>query len=156
MIEGRRYLILLVEPDAALRCSTQESLAAAGLKVLEIPNASEAMDTAKNIQFDLLIADPFQPFTLDLANSMARVNPRQKILFLADYAPEIVKTFGILPPGSEILQKPVTGKILPERVKACLSHGETWASLISAWRGTGSRQGGRDENLESSNLSEMA
>lgn len=156
MIEGKKASILLVEPDNGIRRTVRDALSPQDYHVLEIPKVNEAMGTAKVVLFDLLIVDPFLPFILDLANSMAKVNSRQKVLYLSDYSPETVKSFGLCPPGLEVCRKPISEKDLSERVKLCLASGETWAQLSRDWHCPRTRERVYESNQEPTGLSEMA
>jgi DNA-binding response OmpR family regulator len=126
MIDAKKISILLVDPDPTVRRIVRQGLLPEGYLVLDIPNTDEAMKTSKDVVFDLLIADAFLPFIQKLANWMAIFNPRQKVLFLSEYAPSTVTGFGVCPPGCDILRKPFPGDVLKGRVRTALISNRPW------------------------------
>lgn len=121
--------VLLVEDDALVRNVAVESLELAGYKVLESENGNRALAIASNYkdEIDLLITDVVMPVMggRELAERLAVLRPKTKVLFMSGYTDDAVVRHGIMDKDIEFLQKPFTPDGLLRRVDEVLQASRT-------------------------------
>ncbi len=95
-----------------------------GYHLLQASSGEEALkvshDFAGNI--DLLLTDVVMPGIngKDLANAFLTAHPETKVIFISGYTDDVIARHGILEPGMEFLQKPLTPDILARKVRDVL------------------------------------
>lgn len=98
--------ILLVEDNSFTRSTVSGALCAQGLSVTTaVSSASEAMDSARTLEFDCAVIDLHLgpgPTGIDVAQGLRRLQPRIGVVILTSYAdPRLLSAnTADLPPGS--------------------------------------------------------
>jgi two-component system cell cycle sensor histidine kinase/response regulator CckA len=116
--------ILLVEDEEALLLLTAGLLAECGYTVLSARDGIQALEIARSFDepIDLLLTDVVMPKLGGpaLARSIAHLRPETRILFMTGYEERGPGSRGILPAGTESLQKPFSREVLIHRVRQVL------------------------------------
>jgi CheY-like chemotaxis protein len=118
--------ILLVEDDDMVRLVAGEILSSSGYTVLEATRMSEAVrHCAENPDIALLLTDVVMPRIngKELAERLAKVLPRMRVLFMSGYTETVVHD-GVLDQGLNFIQKPFTPTALLRKVREVLDGGE--------------------------------
>ncbi|MEK6777738.1 MAG: ATP-binding protein [bacterium] len=95
-----------------------------GYHLLQASSGEDALKVihafAGNI--DLLLTDVVMPGMngKELANAFLAAYPEAKVIFISGYTDEVITRHGILEPGMEFLQKPLTPDILARKVRDVL------------------------------------
>jgi len=115
--------VLLVEDEAAVRALAREVLRRHGYVVLEARHGVDALRVAErhNDEIHLMITDVVMPHMSgrDLAERLARVRPKMKVLFMSGYTDHALM-HRELTPGSAFLQKPFTPEGFARKVRSVL------------------------------------
>jgi CheY-like chemotaxis protein len=116
--------LLLVEDDEAVRVMARHILQSYGYNVLEAAGGPQAIQLAESHQgpIDLLVTDVVMPHMSGrkLAEQLASLQPRIKVLFLSGYTDDSVIQHGVLQAGFAFLQKPFTSASLSSKVRDVL------------------------------------
>jgi PAS domain S-box-containing protein len=116
--------ILLVEDDETVRELASEILANNGYTVLEARNGVDALDIYEEQadEIDMLVTDVVMPQMggKELAEKLAEVAPKLKLLFLSGYTSTAIVQQGILDVDTNFLQKPFTPVEFAGKVRALL------------------------------------
>jgi two-component system cell cycle sensor histidine kinase/response regulator CckA len=115
--------ILLAEDAAAVRGAARQILDRYGYTVLEAPNGTVALRTAKSAHtVDLLLTDVVMPEMSgrELAERFATLKPHAKVLFMSGYTDDAIIRHGVLRPGTAYLQKPFSPETLAKKVREIL------------------------------------
>ncbi|HEX8985229.1 MAG TPA: ATP-binding protein [Bryobacteraceae bacterium] len=116
--------ILLVEDDAEVRRLTREMLLRLGYRVLDAPNAADALALWHQAPepIDLLVTDIIMPQVSgrELAAQLTVLRPGLKVLFISGYTDEVIARHGIIPRGAALLEKPFSHQTLGLRVRSIL------------------------------------
>lgn len=116
--------ILVVEDAEPLRALTAEFLTASGYPVLEAANGDEALRIARAYRgrIDLILTDVVMPHMggKPLAEQMAQIRPRTRVLYMSGYPDDGIVQAGILANDVTLLEKPFTREILSKRVRQVL------------------------------------
>jgi two-component system cell cycle sensor histidine kinase/response regulator CckA len=116
--------ILLVEDSEPLRKLAASFLAAHGFEVLCAADAQEAMKIAavKGSGIQLLVTDVIMPGQNGkvLAERLAAIYPRIKVLYISGYTDSFAAGHGALSPDSNLLHKPFTEEALIHKVREVL------------------------------------
>jgi signal transduction histidine kinase/DNA-binding response OmpR family regulator len=118
--------VLLVEDDDQVRLVAGEILSSSGYTVLEATRMSEAVrHCAENPDIALLLTDVVMPRIngKELAERLAKVLPRMRVLFMSGYTETVVHD-GVLDQGLNFIQKPFTPTALLRKVREVLDGGE--------------------------------
>lgn len=123
--------ILLVDPDPIAQDLVLQNLLSLGYLVLCIPNPVEAAHTAEDLCIDVLMVDAMLPFggARKLANSLCRINPRLKVLFLSNHPTELLTSSGVCPPGAQVLRKPLRRRDILDALELLVKAGTEWKQL---------------------------
>lgn len=118
--------VLLVEDENSILRLGKTVLEQIGYKVLTARSGDEALDVAAGHEgpIHLLVTDVVMPKMngLQLKKRIERERPDIKVLFISGYTADIVSQRGILPSGTQFLQKPFSNKALAEKVRAVMEN----------------------------------
>jgi PAS domain S-box-containing protein len=119
-----RETVLLVEDDAMVRPLAALGLRSHGYRVIDAPNARDAIALARAHapDIDLLVTDVVMPGLggRELAQEIARWCPRARVLFMSGHPESAIAHQGVLEDGVNFLPKPFTPERLARRVRAVL------------------------------------
>lgn len=124
--------ILVVDDEPLVRATVVRLLSGWGFRVVEAETAEEAMavlTTFMGEQPQLIIVDVVLPGDngIQLARRIREEFPRQPILYMSGYPPEVIRAQGLRDDADEFMPKPFTAPQLIERVEAALARGRTAA-----------------------------
>lgn len=126
-VPGGGETILLVEDDDCLRVMARMMIEEQGYKVLVASRGPEALQMTRQHAgpIDLLVSDVVMPQMSgrQLAEQLAAVRPKMRVLYLSGYTGEAMAHHGILEAGAELLQKPFTPEGLARRIRDVLDKG---------------------------------
>jgi DNA-binding NtrC family response regulator len=116
--------ILVVDDEESLRNVVGDLLEQLGYNVLSAGGSDEAMALAAGYsgKIDLLLSDVImEPVPGPaLAALLTAVRPEMKVVFISGYADDSLAPDGILKPGTVLVQKPFTIKILSAKLREVL------------------------------------
>jgi two-component system cell cycle sensor histidine kinase/response regulator CckA len=117
--------ILLVEDEPTLRKLTKLVLQDLGYTILEAANGSEALDIAKQRNFndvDLVFTDVVMPQMggKELADHIHAMRPEAKVLFTSGYTEDAIVHHGVLNNDVAFLHKPYTPNVLARKLREVL------------------------------------
>jgi PAS domain S-box-containing protein len=117
--------ILLVEDEAAVRRSVRSTLTRLGYTVLDVSTGAEALAVweRRREEIRLLLADLVMPGGMngkELAEALARRDPKLKIIFLSGYSTEVAGKDLMLTEGVNFLPKPFEAYKLARTIRNCL------------------------------------
>ena len=116
--------ILLVDDEESLRTVVVDLLTHLGYHILSAASGEEALAVAAKYpgKIDLLLTDVvMHPLSgPDLAQTLAHSRPEMKVIFISGYANATLAPDGVLKPGTVLVNKPFTMKILSARLREVL------------------------------------
>ncbi|GFO70055.1 hypothetical protein GMLC_36340 [Geomonas limicola] len=122
--EGGDETILLVEDEPAILDMATQILAGQGYRVLtaQAPGEAIALMLEHRGVVDLLVTDVVMPEMngRDLAQSLKKLNPELRCLFISGYTADIIAPHGLLEPGVCFLEKPFNLGDLAAKVREVL------------------------------------
>ena len=120
--------ILVVDDEESLRTVVVDLLGHLGYCTLSAASADDAMKVALEYpgRIDLLLTDvAMHPLTGPmLAEQLMRSRPEMKVIFISGYANASLAPDGVLKPGTVLVQKPFSMKILSARLREVLGNPE--------------------------------
>ncbi len=121
--------ILLVEDDVAVRVAVRRVLERRGYRVLEAPNAGEALAAAAKPDeaIDLVISDMVMPGMsgLELRQRLRALRPALGVLLMSGYSEEAITRLGSPEPTGPLIEKPFTVQGILDKVQDMLTT-EQW------------------------------
>jgi CheY-like chemotaxis protein len=127
--------ILLVEDEDGVRALSRHVLQGCGYTVLEARDGAEALRIAEQHRerIDLLVTDVVMPRTggREVADRLAEMQPRVKVLFVSGYMDDAVVRHGIREAEEAFLQKPFSATSLAVKVREVLARSEAPSSRAS-------------------------
>ena len=123
LVEGSGT-ILLAEDDDSVRAVIKQILTRSGYRVIEAHDGEDAeikFNEQRN-EIDLLILDVIMPRKngKQAYDSIKKIRPDVRCLFLSGYTADIISSSGISEKGGIFLQKPVPPKVLLTKVREIL------------------------------------
>jgi two-component system, cell cycle sensor histidine kinase and response regulator CckA len=116
--------VLLVEDEDPLRQLARTCLETGGYRVLSVPDAKAALELFDNSPepIDLLLTDVIMPGMSgrELADLVCKLRPGIKVLFMSGYTNDLIAQYGVLDPGTLLLEKPFTLYSLLDKVDLAL------------------------------------
>jgi PAS domain S-box-containing protein len=116
--------VLVVEDQDGVRKLAREFLEMQGYTVLESRNGVEALALAQQHAgpIHLVLTDVVMPQMSgrELAEKLAALRPRVKVLYMSGYTDEAIVQHGVLEPGTAFLQKPYARDTLARKVREVL------------------------------------
>jgi two-component system, cell cycle sensor histidine kinase and response regulator CckA len=116
--------VLVVEDEDNVRRLLTHLLQRRGYKVLEAPNAEEALAIFESRPNDihLVLTDMVMPGMSGraLADRLLERRPGTRVIFMSGYTDDVLVSTGALSPGMSFLQKPLRPDVLAARVREAL------------------------------------
>ncbi|MBI4544045.1 MAG: PAS domain S-box protein, partial [Gemmatimonadetes bacterium] len=116
--------VLLVEDEHAVRALVRRVLERNGYSVLEAPDGAAALRLTQQYdrEIHLLISDVVMPEMggHQLAESLSRLRPAMRVLFMSGYSEDAILHHVVLEPGTDFLAKPFTPDALARTVRQVL------------------------------------
>ena len=116
--------ILVVDDEESLRTVVGDLLTHLGYNVLSTANGEDALALAAQYagKIDLLLTDVvMQPISGPaLAEALSRTRPEMKVVFISGYATAMLAPDGNLKPGTVLVNKPFTMKMLSAKLREVL------------------------------------
>jgi DNA-binding NtrC family response regulator len=116
--------ILVVDDEESLRTVIVDLLGHLGYCTLSAANGQDAMDLAQRYpgRIDLLLTDVvMQPLSGPmLAENLMHSRPEMKVIYISGYANASLAPDGVLKPGTILVHKPFTMKILSAKLREVL------------------------------------
>ncbi len=116
--------ILLVDDEESLRTVVVDLLRQLGYQVLSAGSGKEAITLAEAHpgKIDMLVTDVIMDELPgpELADLLLAVRPDIKVIFISGYTEGALSPDGVLKPGTILVQKPFTIKILSAKVREVL------------------------------------
>jgi len=116
--------VLLVEDDVSVREMIKTFLEPEGYKILSAANGIEALDLSMSYEerIDLLLTDVIMPKMngQELADEVKKSRPEIRIIFMSGYTDDVIAHHGVLEPGVNFIQKPITLGRLAKRLREVL------------------------------------
>ena len=116
--------MLLVEDNDGVRAYTKSALEELGYRVLEAPDAAQALRLLEGApRIDLLFTDVVLPGGTsgrELADTIVRQRPRLPVLFTTGYTRNAIFHHGRLDPNVNLLNKPYTQQDLARKIRQLL------------------------------------
>jgi DNA-binding NtrC family response regulator len=117
--------ILLVDDEESLRNVVVDILSQLGYRMLSAASGPEALALAQEYsgKIDLLVTDVvMDPLPGPaLAEQLASIRPEMKVIFISGYADSLAPD-GVLRPGTVLVNKPFTIKILSAKLREVLEN----------------------------------
>jgi DNA-binding NtrC family response regulator len=117
--------ILVVDDEESLRIVVVDLLGHLGYCTLSAANGQEALELAEGYKgrIDLLLTDVvMHPLPGPaLAEKLMRSRPEMKVIYISGYANPSLAPDGVLKPGTVLVHKPFTMKILSAKLREVLS-----------------------------------
>jgi CheY-like chemotaxis protein len=118
--------ILVVDDEDSLRTVIVDLLSHLGYHTLSAANAQDAVKLALEFpgKIDLLLTDVvMHPLTGPmLAEKLARSRPEMKVIYISGYANASLAPDGVLKPGTVLVHKPFTMKLLSAKLREVLGN----------------------------------
>ncbi len=116
--------ILIAEDDANIRAMFKVCLEPMGYTVLLAAEGREALDLSKTYagRIHLLLTDVIMPNMngQELADALRVQRPDMGVLFMSGYTDDVIAHHGVLEPGVNFVQKPITLSMLAHKLREVL------------------------------------
>ena len=123
-IPAGKETVLLAEDDATIRRMIKSTMEAEGYKLLEAEDGQEAIEISKSYDGDihLLLTDVIMPKMngRELANELQKDRPEMEVIFMSGYTDDAISHHGVLEPGVQFIQKPITPSVLAKKLREVL------------------------------------
>jgi len=116
--------ILLVDDEESLRTVVTDLLTQLGYQMLSAGSGEEAIQLARKYssRIDLLLTDVIMDGLggPDLAKTLLQSRPEMKVVFISGFEDGALAPDGILKPGTTLVQKPFSMRILSAKLREVL------------------------------------
>ncbi|MGZ7093321.1 MAG: response regulator [Candidatus Angelobacter sp.] len=116
--------IFVVDDEESLRNVIVDLLSQLGYRTLSAASGEDALELAEEYpgKIDLLLTDVvMHPLSgPDLAEALIRSRPELKVIYMSGYANPTLAPDGVLRPGTVLVNKPFTMKILSAKLREVL------------------------------------
>jgi len=123
-VVGGTETVLLGEDDDTVRTMTASMLREFGYTVISAKDGEEALRKFEEHgdAIDLLILDVIMPRMngKEVYDRVTKIDPGARILFTSGYTAEIIRTRGIIKPGLNFVQKPISMQDLLRKIRQVL------------------------------------
>lgn len=123
MPEGNET-ILIAEDDATIRQMLKSCLEPMGYTILLAADGQEAIELGRTYGEDinLLLTDVIMPGMngQELADEITKTRPAIKVIFMSGYTDDSIAHHGVLGPGVDFIQKPITLTRLAQKLRTVL------------------------------------
>jgi len=120
-----RERILLVEDELEVRVLVRDVLRQAGYDVLDAGDGEHALQITAGVtgEIHLLLTDVIMPKMSgrQLATRFLELRPGTRVLYMSGYTDDKLGHHGVLDPGVELIQKPLTPDALLRRIRELLT-----------------------------------
>jgi len=118
--------ILIVDDEEPLRAVIADLLTQLGYHILSAANGDDALAVAADYKgrIDLLLSDVIMEGLPgpELAKRLLLSRPELKVIFMSGFADSSLAPNGILEPGTILVQKPFTIRMLSTKLREVLDH----------------------------------
>jgi two-component system cell cycle sensor histidine kinase/response regulator CckA len=118
--------VLVVDDEEEVRSLVSEMLRFYGYKVMEAPNAGNALMIFEKYQdtIDIVLTDVVMPQMsgLDFVEKILPDYPSTKVLFMSGYTDNVIVEHGLLDKDRNFIQKPFNAKALIQKVREILDN----------------------------------
>ncbi|HEV7522475.1 MAG TPA: response regulator [Candidatus Angelobacter sp.] len=125
-MENGTETILVVDDEESLRTVIVDLLSHLGYRTLSAASGQHALEVAREYQgkIDLLLSDVvMHPVSgPELAATLAGLRPEMKVIFMSGYANTSLAPDGELRPGTVLVNKPFSMKILSAKLREVLGN----------------------------------
>jgi CheY-like chemotaxis protein len=116
--------VLIVEDENGVRALARECLERKGYRVLDAPNAAEAVQICSQGEpaIDLVLSDVMMPGIggRELAEKLRRLRPAIKVLYMSGYPDDALVRHDVLEKETAFIQKPFSPAALARKVRQVL------------------------------------
>jgi CheY-like chemotaxis protein len=116
--------ILVVDDEESLRTVVVDLLGQLGYHMLSAANGQEALKLASEYpdRIDLLLSDVIMEGLPgpELAEKLVQSRPELKVVFISGFADNSIAPNGVLKPGTVLIQKPFTVRVLSAKLREIL------------------------------------
>jgi PAS domain S-box-containing protein len=116
--------ILIAEDDVNIRSMFRACLEPMGYTVLQAADGLEAVEVGRTYagRIHLLLTDVIMPNMngQQLANVLRETRPDMAVLFMSGYTHDVIAHHGVLEPGVNFIQKPITLSLLAHKLREIL------------------------------------
>jgi PAS domain S-box-containing protein len=116
--------VLLVEDEEVVRNMASEVLRESGYQVLEARDTSHAVNLCRQFEGEihLMLSDVVMPQMSGrvLAEVVAPVRPRMRVLYMSGYTDDHIVHHGVLEEGMNFIEKPFTADVLARKIRDVL------------------------------------
>ena len=118
--------ILVVDDEESLRTVVVDLLSQLGYQILSAANGPEALKLAAGYsgKIDLLLTDVVMDGLPgpELAERLLQSRPEMKVIFISGFADGSLAPDGVLKPGTVLVQKPFTIRVLSAKLREVLDN----------------------------------
>ena len=128
--------ILVVDDEESLRTVVVDLLGQLGYRLLSAASGQEALKVSAEYpgKIDLLLSDVVMEGLPgpELAEKLLQNRPEMKVIFISGFADGYLSPNGVLRPGTVLVQKPFTIRVLSAKLREVLgTPGETDPGIVS-------------------------
>ena len=118
--------LLFVEDEESLRVVVGDFLSELGYHILSATNERDAIAVSSSYEgkIDLLLTDIVMPQMSgpELVRKLRSFRPAIKVMYISGYSENILASFEVSEPGTSLLQKPFTIKVLAAKLEEALAN----------------------------------
>jgi signal transduction histidine kinase/CheY-like chemotaxis protein len=123
-INNRSETILVVEDESSIRKLIYMILKPLGFNILEAVDGVEALEISEKHEgkIDVVLTDVIMPRMngQEMAEKLQQSRPSSKVIFMSGYTDDVIAEHGVLEPGIDFIQKPITSRNIVKKIHECL------------------------------------